>query len=216
MLRSALWYWRGNLSSATRIASSIGSGFGILLMVLAVWQLFAGNFIGAMWWFLIGLFLRGAAESSYRQLMMRQALEGEPVRRLMNSDPVTVTPETSIENLVEDYIYKRHFKMFPVVAPGSERLAGCVTTSDVKKIPRGEWPMHRVQEVLHPCSEDNTVSPDTDAVKAFAKISKSGQSRLMVVDHERLVGVISLKDLMAYLAAKLDLEGDRWHGAPAR
>jgi Zn-dependent protease/predicted transcriptional regulator len=207
VLRSALWYWKGNLARATRIASAIGSGFGILLMVLAVWQLFTGNFIGAMWWFLIGLFLRGAAETSYRQMVMRQALAGEPVRRLMSSDPVTVTPDTSIEDLVEDYIYKRHFKMFPVVAPGSEKLAGCVTTVDVKKIPRNEWPVHRVVEVLHPCSDDNTVSPDTDAVNALAKITKSGQSRLMVVDHDRLVGIISLKDLMSFLAAKLDLEG---------
>jgi Zn-dependent protease/predicted transcriptional regulator len=207
VLRSALWYWKGNLASATRIASAIGSGFGILLMVLAVWQLFTGNFIGAMWWFLIGLFLRGAAETSYRQLVIRQTLAGEPVRRLMSSDPVTVTPDTSIEDLVEDYIYKRHFKMFPVVAEGSDRLAGCVTTVDVKKIPRNEWPVHRVEEVLHPCSDENTVSPDTDAVKALAKITKSGQSRLMVVDHERLVGIISLKDLMSFLAAKMDLEG---------
>jgi Zn-dependent protease/predicted transcriptional regulator len=207
VLRSALWYWKGNLASATRIASAIGSGFGILLMVLAVWQLFTGNFIGAMWWFLIGLFLRGAAETSYRQLVIRQTLAGEPVRRLMSSDPVTVTPDTSIEDLVEDYIYKRHFKMFPVVAEGSDKLAGCVTTVDVKKIPRNEWPVHRVEEVLHPCSDENTVSPDTDAVKALAKITKSGQSRLMVVDHERLVGIISLKDLMSFLAAKIDLEG---------
>ena len=216
VLRSALWHWKGNLTSATRIASSIGSGFGILLMVLAVWQLFTGNFIGAMWWFLIGMFLRGAAEASYRQLLMRQALAGEPVSHLMSSDPVTVTPDTSIEDLVERYIYKRHFKMFPVVAEGSATLAGCVTTGDVKKIPRSEWPAHRVGEVLQPCSEENTVSPETDAVKALAKITKSGQSRLMVVDHDRLVGIISLKDLMGFLAAKLDLEGNNFLPGTAR
>ena len=208
ILRSALWQWDGNLSRATRIASACGSGFGILLMVLAVWQLLIGNFIGAMWWFLIGMFLRGAAKESYKQLLVRQALEGEPVRRLMSPDPVTVTPDTSISDLVEDYIYKRHFKMFPVVSPGSEHLDGCVTTLDVKKIPRDEWSTHRVGEVVHPCSAENTVTADTDAVKALAQITKSGQSRLMVVDHERLVGVIALKDLMSFLAARMDLDGD--------
>jgi len=129
---------------------------------------------------------------------------------------VTVTPDTSIEDLVERYIYKRHFKMFPVVTEGSDRLAGCVTSGDVKKIPRNEWPTHRVLEVLQPCSDQNTVSPDTDAVKALAKITKSGQSRLMVVDHDRLVGIISLKDLMSFLAAKLDLEGSNFLPGTAR
>jgi Zn-dependent protease/predicted transcriptional regulator len=208
VLRSALWQWKGNLASATRVASSIGSGFGVLLMIVAVWQLWEGNFIGAMWYFLLGMFLRRAAESSYQQLVIRKALEGEPVRRFMNSNPVTVTPDLSIENLVEDYIYKKHYKMFPVVTGESQTLAGCVTSSNVKNVPREEWSRHQVREVLQPCSTENTISPDADAVKALAQISRSGQSRLMVVDHNHLVGVLALKDLMGFLASKMDLEGD--------
>ena len=159
-------------------------------------------------------FLRNAAESSYRQLVIRQALAGEPVRRFMITEPVTVSPDLSIENLVEGYIYQKHFKMFPVVAGESQKLAGCVTTTDVKQVPRGEWDRHTVREVLHPCTGDNTISPDTDAVNALAQISRSGLSRLMVVDHDRLVGVISLKDLMGFLATKLDLEDGFGSGTP--
>ena len=208
VLRSALWHWNHNLPRATRIASTIGQGFGIVLILLGVWQFFEANFISAVWWFLLGMFLRSAAQSSYRQLVIRQALHGEPVRRLMKTDPVTVSPDLSIEHLVEDYIYTKHFKMFPVVQSATERLAGCVTTSGVKKVPREEWNRHTVQEVLQPCGPDNTISPDTDAVDALAKISQSGQTRLMVVERDRLVGVIALKDLTGYLASKLDLEGD--------
>ena len=214
VLRSALWYWKGNLGRATRIASAIGSGFGILLIVLAVWQLFDGNFISAMWYFLLGLFLRNAAESSYRQLIIRQALGGEPVRRFMKTDPVTVSVDLSIESLVEDYIYQKHFKMFPVVAGTSQKLAGCVTTSGVKQVPRDEWARHTVREVLQPCTAENTISPDTDAVNALAQISRSGVSRLMVVDRHRLVGIVSLKDLMSFLATKLDLENGLGSGRP--
>jgi CBS domain containing-hemolysin-like protein len=75
-------------------------------------------------------------------------------------------------------------------------------------VPREEWNRHTVGEVLQPCNPENTISPDTDAVEALAQISKSGQSRLMVVDHDRLVGVLALKDLVGFLATKLDLEGD--------
>ncbi|HTX35920.1 MAG TPA: site-2 protease family protein [Bryobacteraceae bacterium] len=208
VLRSALWHWNGNLTRATRVASSIGSGFGVVLILLGVWQLWEANFIAAIWWVMLGLFLRSAAQSSYRQLVIRQALEGEPVSHLMKTNPVTVSPDLSIEDLVEGYIYTKHFKMFPVVPAGSEKLAGCVTTSGVKRVPREEWTQHTVREVLQPCTPDNTISPDTDAVDALAQISKSGQSRLMVVDRDRLVGVIALKDLTGYLASKLELEED--------
>lgn len=213
VLRSALWHRSGNLGSATRAASRIGSGFGVLLMAMAVWQLLVGNFITAMWWFLLGMFLRGAAESSYQQLIILNALQGEPVSRFMNTNLVTVSPDLSVEDLVEDYIYKNPYKMFPVISEGSNELAGCVTTSGVRSVPRNEWKQHRVREVLQPCSPENTISPDADAVKALTQIAKTGQSRLMVVDHDHLVGVIGSKDLIGFLTAKLDLEGESLSGS---
>jgi hypothetical protein len=206
VLRSALWYWKGDLRQATRTAAAFGSGFAILLMVFAVWQWITGNYIAAMWYFVIGIFLRGAAQASYQQLMIRTALEGEPVRRFMNVRPVSVPSHISLEEFVNDYVYHYHFKMFPVLN-GAEKLAGCVTTRQVKAYPRDEWNRHSVQEVLRPCSADNTVTPDADSVKALSKMNASGLSRLMVAEGDRLVGVVALKDLLALLAAKVDLEG---------
>ena len=74
VLRSALWRWTGSLTRATEIATRVGAGFGALLMALAVVQLIFGNVVTAMWWFLIGMFLRGAAQSSYRRVAMPNAV----------------------------------------------------------------------------------------------------------------------------------------------
>ena len=210
VLRSALWHWKGDVRAATRTASAVGRGFGMLLILFAVWQWLVGNFVGAMWYFLIGLFLRGAAHASYQQLMIRMALEGEPVRRFMNGHPISVPLHISLDELVNDYVYRYHHKMFPVLN-ASEKLAGCVTASQVKTYPRDEWNRHSIQEVLQPCSPSNTVTPDADAVKALSKMSNSGLSRLMVAEGDRLVGVIALKDLLSLLAAKVDLEGENFH-----
>ena len=62
MLRAVLWGWKNNLRWATRIAAGIGSGFGLLLIFMGILQFFSGNFIGGMWWFFIGMFVRGAAK----------------------------------------------------------------------------------------------------------------------------------------------------------
>jgi CBS domain-containing protein len=70
-----------------------------------------------------------------------------------------------------------------------------------------------VREVARPSSEANTVSPDTDALKALAKMRESGANGLMVTDHGRLLAIVSVKDLVKLLGAKLDLEGD-WSGLP--
>ncbi|MGA9756143.1 MAG: site-2 protease family protein [Desulfobaccales bacterium] len=204
VLRSILWGAKDNLRWATRVSSSIGAAFGIGLIFLGVLQFIGGNVIGGVWMFLIGMFLRNAAQMSYQQLLVRKALEGEPVSRFMNANPVTVQDSITVENLVEDYIYKYHYKMFPVMA--GEKLVGCITTRQVKEIPREEWSRETIREVADPCSPDNSISPQTDAIKALAMMSQGGISRLMVVDHGRLVGVVTLKDLLDFFSLKVELE----------
>jgi len=205
VLRSILWGAKGNLSWATRVSSSIGTAFGLGLIFLGVWQFINGYIIGGAWMFLIGMFLRSAAQMSYQQLMVRKALEGEAVRRFMNPHPVTVPDSLTVAHLVDDYIYKYHYKMFPVMA--GDKLTGCITTRQVKDIPREAWDREIVREAASPCSEDNTISPDTDAIKALAMMNQTGQSRLMVVENGRLVGLVSLKDLLDFFSLKMELEG---------
>lgn len=205
VLRSILWGVKKNLRWATYISSRIGSGFGIFLILLGVIQVFRGNFIGGMWWFLIGMFLQRAATMSYQQLVTRKALEGEPVRRFVKTEAVTVPPSISLEHLVEDYVYKHHFKMFPVVED-TDRLLGCVTTKQVKEIPREEWGQKTVGEIAAQCSPENTIEPQADAMKALSLMNRTGNSRLMVVENKRLVGIITLKDLLELLSLKVELE----------
>jgi CBS-domain-containing membrane protein len=124
---------------------------------------------------LIYMLIRSASQRSYAQLLLRAALEGEPVRRFMRRDPVVVRPEISICQFVEDYIYRYDFKVYPVVGDLQDRI-GCITPADVKDIAKEEWDRHRVSEVIRPCSEVNIVSPDTDVLKAFSRIRETGAS----------------------------------------
>lgn len=204
VLRSVLWGWKDNIRWATQIASKIGGFFGIAMIMIGVLEVFLGNFIGGVWLAVIGLFIRGASRSAYQQLIIRRALEGEKVRRFMKSEPITVPLSLSVKDLVEDYIYKHHFKMYPVVDDG--HLMGCVTLSQVKSVPMEERDRHYVRELAEECSEKNTIGPDDDAMKALTTMSQTQSSRLMVVEGNRLVGVISLKDMMGLLSLKIDLE----------
>jgi predicted transcriptional regulator len=153
------------------------------------------------------MFVRNASQMSYQQLLIRTALQGESISRFMTTSPVTVTPGMSIEQLVDDYVYKYHFKMFPVVTDAERHLAGCVSTKDVSAIPRAEWQRHTVEEVLKPCSLENTVPPDADALAVLSKMNESGTSRMLVTDHDRLLAIVSIKDLLRFIASKLELEG---------
>jgi Zn-dependent protease len=205
MLRSALWHWKGNLRWATRIASRVGAVFGLILIGLGFANLLVLlNPLGGLWWIFVGMFVRAAAKQGYRQVLIRQALEGEPVRRFMSLEPVVVSPGMSLEDLVERYVYRYHHKMFPVV--DGDRLAGCITTRQVRDIPRDRWAGRTVAEVAEPRSSGNTIGPDDDAMTALSRMTTNQVSRLMVVEGGELVGILSLKDLTRFLSLKLELE----------
>ena len=51
------------------------------------------------------------------------------------------------------------------------------------------------------------MSPDTDTAKLISAMTRpDANTRYMVVDKGRLVGVVSLKDLREFIALKLELE----------
>lgn len=204
VLRAILWHLKRSLRWATRVTSIVGAGFGIALIALGIVAFIGGQFIGGMWWALIGFFLRGAARMSYQQLVVREALAGEPVRRFMNADPRTVPPDLPLRTLVEEYFYRDYHKMYPVVEEG--RLVGCVAIPQIRGVPREDWDRRTVGEVTTPCTTANTVHPDTDAVQVLGLMQREGSSRVMVVEDGRLVGILTLKDLLRFLAVKVELD----------
>jgi CBS domain-containing protein len=204
ILRAALWRWKGDLRWATHKASRFGSGFGLILIALGVLSLLTGNLVGGFWYVILGLFLRSAAQMSYQQVLLRESFEDVPVRRLMKSQPITVSPDLSLRELVEDHIYVHHFKMFPVVE--MDRLLGCVTTRAVKEIPREEWEIRTVRSVIGSCADGHTVAPETSVAEALGIMNKNDLSRLMVVRDGHLEGIISLKDILGSLSARQELE----------
>jgi Zn-dependent protease/CBS domain-containing protein len=202
ILRSALWIWKKDIRWATGIAAQIGSRFGILLIIMGIVYIISGNFVGGLWWFLIGLFLRSTAQMSYQQLLARNLFNAKKVNELMVKDPVTVPRSISLEEFIRDYVYKHNFQMYPVLSFG--KLTGCISIKQVASIPREEWAQYTVGAVALPCNEETTVDPEEDANKALAIMNRTGNSRLLVVKGDQLKGIIALKDMLALLSLKME------------
>ncbi|MER3461504.1 MAG: site-2 protease family protein, partial [Armatimonadota bacterium] len=121
-----------------------------------------------------------------------------------NRSVITVTPDLLLDRFVEDFVYRYHFKMFPVVH--DEAVLGCATSSSLTEIPRERWHTLTVRDVMEPCNESTSVHPNTDTLEALGKMMRSGRSRLLVVENGRLVGLLSLRDVMDFFNLKVELD----------
>ncbi len=204
VLRSLLWVWQDDYIRATRVATAVGSAFAVALILLGLMLALSGSLAGGVWWLMIGFILKNASQLSHRHALVRHALEGERVSGFMMTAPVAVAPELPLRALVDDYFYRHHFQSFPVVSAGM--LLGSVGTREIKRVPRREWPARTVGEVMVPSGPDSMIGSQDSALRALAVMSRGGLGRLLVVDHGKLAGMVTLADLFRLVAVKLDLE----------
>jgi len=198
LLRAVLWKLKGNLQSATRLASRVGGLVALGLIGLGVLRVFAGEFLGGLWLVLIGLFLRQAAEGSYQQLVMRNVLGPLAVRDVMSRDVIQIPGDLSVARVVDDFFWPHRVSSFPVVDDG--RVVGIVALDQLKQVPperRAEMP---VRQLMLPLTDALVAAPGDPLPRAFEKLTLNGLGRLVVLDRGRLVGYLSLKDVMHVLA----------------
>jgi len=193
VLRSALWYFRGDLAWATRVAADVGRAFGFLFIATGIALLiFQGSFSGA-WLAFIGWFLLQAATAEARYIATRQALDGLRVRDLMVRDPATVEADLSLGQFMDEVAWSKRYTTYPVLEHG--RPVGLLAFRSVAAVPRDEWDRRRVRDSMIPREGVPLLDEDELAIDALAKLSSSGVNRGLVVENGHLAGLLSITDL---------------------
>ncbi|HLU26165.1 MAG TPA: site-2 protease family protein [Longimicrobiales bacterium] len=204
LFRSLVWKITGDVTRATRIASTGGKWLGYVLVALGVLQVFGGALVGGLWMVFIGWFLRNAAIVSYEQHLVRLALEGVPAWQIMSRDPETVQPDLTLQALVDDYFLRRRYQAFPVSTDGTP--LGIITMHQVKDVPREEWPQRTVAETMTPADETVTVRPEESMVRVLERMEQSGTRRVLVTRNGQLVGIITAADISDWLRRAREFE----------
>lgn len=193
VLRSALWAARNDFAWATRIAAWVGRAFGYLFIAVGLgFLIFQGAFSGA-WLAFIGWFLLQAAGAEDRYLLARRALSGLRVRDLMVRDPVTVRPTMTLGDFMDELVSHRRYTTYPVVEDG--RAVGLLPFRCVAEVPRREWDTRLVRDCMLPRDRVPVVRETDDLVDAAGELAGGNVNRALVLDGDRLAGLLSVTDV---------------------
>ena len=197
LLRAAIWKATGSLARATQIASGAGQAVGWLLVAAGVAWLLAGDLAGGIWFAFIGWFLVQAARSSYQELQLQQLLGGVEAEDVMAADLVRIPPQLSLQEAVDDYFMRYNHSGFPVQEGG--RTIGLVTLRGIRRVPRTQWPTHRVRDHMVPLGDQVVVAPDARMDGVVGKLQNSQTGRVLVAHDGEVVGIITPTDLTRWL-----------------
>jgi Zn-dependent protease len=193
VLRSILWYVRGDFARATHLAAGIGRGFGYAFVGLGVALLVFASPVSGIWLAFIGWFLLQAAGAEDRYVAAREALAGLRVRDVMARHPVAVPAGLSLGRFVDEVVHVGRYTTYPVTENGS--VVGLLPFRRVAEVPRAEWEHRTARDAMIPLADVPTVAEDDDLMDAAGELGESDVNRALVLDGDRLVGLLSVTDV---------------------
>jgi Zn-dependent protease/predicted transcriptional regulator len=194
VLRAALWHARRDFAGATRVAGAAGRAFGIGLIGFGAVMVLLFGAIGGLWLVLIGWFLQGAADMEVRAMVAHESLGGLRVADLMTTDPVTTSPDTTIDEVMDGLAWAHRHTTYPVVDAMGHPV-GLVIFRRIAQSPRDEWSRMQVRDCMLPGEEVPMLDPADRVVDVLDRVLEGEGRRALVVQGGRLVGLLSPTDI---------------------
>jgi len=182
----ALFSRRMEAVSATRRAVSIGLTFATLFMLVGL--------LLNIWLTMIGIFLFMAAQLEDRSAVFQSVLETVRLEDVMLTDFATLSPADTLEDALEKAVHSLQDD-FPVIR-GSD-MVGVISKQRILEALRSEGNGY-VQAVMNRIFE--VAQKKESLASAFRKLTSRNLSIIPVVEDQRLVGIITLQNLMHSMA----------------
>ena len=172
--------------AATRRAVSISHALAMVLML-------AGLFSNT-WLTMVGLIIFSAAQLEERAVIFQSVLDNVRLEEVMLTDFATLSPADTLEDALDKAVHSLQDD-FPVVR-GSD-MVGVISRQRILEALRLEGNGY-VQAVMNKLFE---VSARQESLaSAFRKLTSRNLSIIPVVEDERLVGIVTLQNLMHSMA----------------
>ena len=185
-LLRAVFFRSMDSAAATRRAVSISNAMAMVLIV-------AGLFSDS-WLTMVGVIIFSAAQLEERAIVFQSVLDNVRLEEVMLTDFATLSPADTLEDALEKAVHSLQDD-FPVVR-GSD-MVGVISRQRILEALRAEGNGY-VQAVMNKIFE---VSMRQESLgSAFRKLTARNSSIIPVVEDQRLVGIVTLQNLMHSMA----------------
>jgi Zn-dependent protease len=193
--RAIAWWRTGNRNSATRFAATLGQGFAYLFIAVGILLVISGDAFDGIWLALIGVMINGAARAAVFQTAISTRIEGMRVADVMDTEPVAIPDEISVERAIDEYFLRYRWPWFPVV-DAAQRFKGLLIRESADQVPEVNRATARVGELVEPDPGSLHVSLDAPLEALLGNEALRRLGALMAVDADgRLRGVVTAEQV---------------------
>jgi Zn-dependent protease len=206
LLRAAAWAITHNLDRATRIASRSGKWLAYTMILFGAWYaIYLHDLIDGLWLAFIGWFLLTAAQESYAQVAIREALTGLRAQDVMSLDLSSVPRNMSLEEYGHEVL--RTGRRAHLVATDGQ-LQGLMTVGALNRVPRSEWSMTSVQAAMLPADRVRWAAPEEPVLHVLDRMQHEDVNQMPVLQNEptpHIVGMVTRDSILRVIQARAEL-----------
>ena len=201
IVRDLVWRRSGSERSGYRAASRSGRITGILVIVLGIGVLavdpsFTGAMIAVTGWFFIL-----SANAVRDRVKVDELVGGHTVGEAMEPDPVTVSPNLTIDTFAAQLI-DGESPMTSVPVVEGDQVIGILGVAQVRRIPQSRWTSTRVEDAMVKPPKLTFLSREDPLKDALEQIQRQGLDGLPVMEEGQLVGVLTRRAAAMFVRAK--------------
>ncbi len=196
ILRGIIWSINNNLKRATKIATTGGKVVAGLLMLLGFYEFIFLNNLGGLWPALIGFFLYQAATTSWQRLIIRKKLENLKVKDILTQEPLIIEASASLKKLADEF--RKGVREYILVE--EDKIIGLVSLKELKKHSIEED--LRVKDIYTDLKNLKVFNIEEEAEKAFTDLVKTLPNVLLILENDKIINYLSLKNIRYYLLAE--------------
>ena len=201
----AVFSMKTNPIHATRRAVSIGQSIAMVFMLAGMVQYFEQAGMESAWVALVGFFLLLAAQLEERSAVFHSVLETVRLEDIMLTDFASLSPADTLEDALNKAVHCLQDD-FPVIRGGD--MVGIISRQKIVHALRAEGNGY-VQSAMNRIFD--VAQKKESLASAFRKLSSRNLSLIPIVEEQRLVGIVTLQNLMHSMA--LLAESRRLRGA---
>lgn len=198
ILRSILWMARKDFTAATRNAANAGVVLAYLMIAVGIFATFGGDFVGGVWFAIIGFFLLQSARLSYMQVVAQHILSGVQVSQIYNDQFAAIPLGTTVDYFLNQYVLRYKQDDFLAV----DQAGYPVGVIEMSRVAR-DGERHRdqlIDDYVRPLAKRALLKPADPAAKALQIMQSEGLDILPVITQDKPIGVVLRRYLEDYMA----------------
>jgi Zn-dependent protease/CBS domain-containing protein len=179
LVHALAWRRSGDRRKANGTVSRVGRFFGFVLLMVGAGLAVEVDLLPGLGLIVAGWVLLSSSRMLERRGFLQGLTIGLLVRDAIDPDSARVPPQLTLDVFAPEYMGGARLGGAALVESGGE-LVGLIGQSQIRRVPKRNWPTTRTESVMVPLENVPRVSPDADLWPNLELLERSGQDALLV------------------------------------